>query len=88
LLLIDCLSEDLVEISDNSLKRAHYKDSNYDYPKITIFQELSDNEPFNTIFAPMTAESPTATTIRVKGIMTGAFSSLIEGKDNFKRSSI
>jgi hypothetical protein len=55
---------------------------------MTIFQELSDHEPFNTIFAPMRAESPTATTIRIKGSMTGAFSSFVEVKDNFGGSSI
>jgi hypothetical protein len=43
LLLIDGLSEDFVEISDISSRRTNYKDSNYYSPKITIFQELSDN---------------------------------------------
>jgi hypothetical protein len=31
----------------------------------------------------MTAESPTATTIRIKGSMTGAFTALVEAMDNF-----
>ncbi len=35
------------------------------------------------MFAPMKAENPTATTIRIKGSMNGAFSSLIESKNNF-----
>jgi len=45
LLLIDGLSEDFVEISDESRRRPNFRDSTFHSPKMTLFQELSDSAP-------------------------------------------
>ena len=48
-----------------------------------VFANLMDEQPENAILLPMEAEMPTVTTVRVKSIMTGAMSSVIETAESF-----
>jgi hypothetical protein len=43
-----------------------------------VFSTLIEEQPENAILLPMESEMPTVTTVRIKSIMTGAMSSLID----------
>ena len=55
----------------------------YKGQKIETLNNLLIDEPFNTILLPMEADQPTVTTVRVRTILTGAMSSMIELKEDF-----
>ena len=40
-------------------------------------------EPQNTILLPLASEMPTVTSVRVKGMLTGALNSFFEISENF-----
>lgn len=68
-------------------RRAHHFLDNsktlYKGRKMDVFANLMDEQPENAILLPMEAEMPTVTTVRVKSIMTGAMSSVIETAESF-----
>ena len=68
--------------------KTHQLDPPYPGQKITLFKELVEKEPENTLFLPLVAEVPTLTAVRVKGFLSGVLSMAFEftealSKDKF-----
>lgn len=103
-MLVDALREDFVEFNDESndikkdlsskkMKRKahHFLDNSktlYKGRKMDVFSNLMEEQPENAILLPMEAEMPTVTTVRVKSIMTGSMSSVIETGEFFMHESV
>lgn len=86
LLLVDALREDFVEFSENTQHlRTIDEDSVEAYPgkKMTIFREMKEKEPLNTFMFPMRSVSPTITTVRAKGILSGGVQTFFDTLEEF-----
>ena len=96
MMLVDALREDFVEfmgsakVTKQDIKKAHnfLKDTTYKGPKIETFANLMEDEPENAILLPMESEMPTVTTVRIKAIMTGSMSSVLETREEFAHDDI
>jgi hypothetical protein len=57
------------------------KKSVYKGKKMDVFLNLVEDEPTNSILLPMESEMPTVTTVRIKAIMSGSMSSVLETRE-------
>ena len=48
-----------------------------------MFNDLLIDKPKNTLLFPLASEMPTVTSVRVKGMLTGALSAFFEMSENF-----
>ena len=100
MMLVDALREDFVEfqgdfetsVSEKERKVARNyldpKSSVYKGQKMDIFNNLMEDQPENALLLPMESEMPTVTTVRIKAIMTGAMSSVLETREEFAHDEI
>lgn len=87
MLLVDALREDFVHMDESRMNGAkaylNRQKSVYQGRKIEFFNEMLFEEPQNTILLPLASEMPTVTSVRVKGMLTGALNSFFEISENF-----
>ncbi len=57
-------------------------ESNFKLDQIKTFNKLLISEPSNTILLPLQAELPTATSPRVKALMSGSLTTFFELSEN------
>ena len=80
-LLFDALREDFVEWPEN--QKLNLEKPSFTGEKITLFKDLAESQPENTVFIPLLAEMPTLTAVRVKGFLSGVLSMAFEFVDHF-----
>lgn len=56
--------------------------------KLSLFNDLVTDEPTNSVLIPLRSEMPTVTSVRVKGVLTGALNSFFEISENFGSSRV
>eukprot|EP00347_Sterkiella_histriomuscorum_P024213 403331920 len=83
MLLVDALREDFVEMGDTVPKYLKRSESIYQGRRIQLFEDYNNDLPDNTIFIPQQSEMPTVTSVRVKGLLTGALNAFFEISENF-----
>ena len=87
MLLVDALREDFVEMDELKQTLSPAK-SVYKGRKIQLFHDLSVEQPGNTVLLPLASEMPTVTSVRVKGMLTGALNAYFEISENFGSSRV
>ena len=83
-LLADALREDFVEFDTNMdrfLPLDRY--GAYQGKRLSLFADKKRENPENTLFFPFESETPTVTTVRVKGMLTGGLSTFFETSSEF-----
>ena len=100
MMLVDALREDFVQFEKDYTKDVSKKEekiarnyldpskSVYKGPKLDVFLNLVESQPENAILMPMESEMPTVTTVRIKAIMTGSMSSVLETREEFAHDEI
>lgn len=78
-LLFDALREDFCEWPDDvktNLETEPFQA--YQGQKLTLFRDLAEKQPNNSIFLPLQSEMPTVTVVRMKGFLSGILSTVLE----------
>jgi hypothetical protein len=88
LLMVDALREDFVHFDDNEWTRVGEMASKYRGKKLTLFKELRDKQPQNTLLLPMESSQPTVTSVRIKSVLNGGLSTFFETTDEFVSTEV
>ena len=80
-ILFDALREDFVEWPED--QKLNLEQPSFTGEKITLFKDLAESQPQNTVFLPLASEMPTITSVRVKGFLSGVLSMAFEFVDHF-----
>ena len=75
-LIFDALREDFNEWP--AYVKLHEIDHPYAGQKISLFKELAEKEPENTLFLPLVSEIPTLTAVRCKSFLSGVLTMALE----------
>ena len=89
LLMVDALREDFVEFVNKSHPRiSESMPDHYRGDKITLFKELREQHPHNTVLLPMESAVPTVTSVRIKSVLNGGLSTFFETSEEFVSSEV
>ena len=55
----------------------------YTGEKVSLFKEMVEREPENTVFLPMISETPTVTVVRIKTFLSGILSTIFDFAEVF-----
>lgn len=56
--------------------------------KITLFKELKEQYPHNTVLLPMESAVPTVTSVRIKSVLNGGLSTFFETSEEFTSNEV